>query len=275
MKYTVVPIGLNGQDGKFIFSNQNTNGKIITQFKIDDDTPCMSPDYRHLLIKPYYLEVSWDKNSCQNDVGGKFVDDAYIKIDSVAYSRLYSDNQITTILQSLPQFIKYDYLQSQTSIYYKNYIGIERKCLTRLIENSSSVQIINDLINFEKLVSSSTTWAYVGTIAVGYVLVVQFIFAILLCTLDFIVVAKSFLIGNAAFFTIPSLIISSVLVSKSLISYDMSIFSDPSCTDAVTSAAVLEFLSKFKSGATLAILYLIFSLFSFILNITGLLILFS
>jgi len=270
MKYTVVPMGFNGQDGKFIFSNENVKGKTITQFKIDDDTPCMSPDYRHLLVKPYYLEVTWDKNSCQNDVGGQFVDSAYTKLDSESYSRLYSDNQITGILQSLPQFNKYYYLQSQTNIYYKNYIGMDRKCLGRLIGNSSSAQILNDLVNIEKLVSSASTCALVGIIFAGIGLLIAGIFGCIMCSSGGAETGIVFYVINGIFFSIPALIISAILVSKSgITNYDMSTFSDSSCTDVVTSAAVIEFVSKINSGATMAVVYLIFSIFAFILNIAG------
>jgi hypothetical protein len=55
-KYDVVNIGFNQREGKFIFSNENTRGRIIKQFTIDDDIPCISPDYKHLSYQPYYLE---------------------------------------------------------------------------------------------------------------------------------------------------------------------------------------------------------------------------
>jgi len=93
-KYDVVNLGLNGQEGKFIFSNENINGKIINEFNIDDDVPCLSPDYKHLSYVPHFFEKSYSKGNCTNEVGGEFLDKSYTKLDSESYNRLYEENKI-------------------------------------------------------------------------------------------------------------------------------------------------------------------------------------
>jgi len=269
MKYDVVPLGFNGQEGKLIFSNENKNGKIINQFRVDDDIPCISPDYKHLSVTPYYLEKSWDKNKCTNDVSGQFFDSSYVKIDSESYNRLYSDNQILGILMSLPQFQKYNYLNAQTSLFYKNYIGMDRKCVSKLLGGLPSQQVIEDLAKIETSIGSASTCALVGLI---FSIIGIIVLGIMLCVSgcgnsDGWIV---FNVIGGIFFTLPAIIISSILVSKSgSINYDMGIFADPNCTDQITSNAVLFFTSKISSGVSMAIAYLVCAIIAVVCNIAA------
>jgi len=266
-KYDVVNIGFNGQEGKFIFSNENTRGKIINQFSIDDDVPCVSPDYKHLSYIPYYLEKSYDKGKCTNDIGGELYDNSYTKLDSESYSRLYHENQIMGILMSLPQFQKYNYLNNQTSLFYKNYIGIDRKCISRLLGGKTSSEIFQEFSEMEKIIISSSTLALVGLICSCIGIFVIIILACIFCTggPDGM---KAFYIVAFIFFTLPAFIISAILIRKTnAINYDLGIIADPTCSDKITSSAVNFFSSKISSGVSMATGYLVCSIIGIIFNI--------
>lgn len=268
--YTVMPLGFNAQDGRMIFSNENTSGKTLNQFKIDDNVPCLSPDYRNLAVKPYYLEKTWDRNSCQNEIGGEKYDNSYTKLDSETYNKLYSENQILGILLSLPQFQNYNYLSGTTSLYYKNFIGFNKQCVAKLIGNTPSTQIIADLAKIEDTVSSVSTCALVGMIFGIIGIVIISIFSCVFCcgssgdtdSLKFLNII------SCIFITIPALIISAILVSKANnIGYDLTLFADPYCTDSITSNAVGGFSSKISSGINMSVTYLVFSVLAFVCNI--------
>ena len=269
VKYTVVPLGFNSQEGKILFSNENTSGKTLIQFKVDDNTPCLSPDYRNLEIKPYYLEKTWDMNSCQNEIGGQRYDNSYTKIDSESYNRLYSDNQILGILLSLPQFQNYNYLSGATSLYSKNFIGFNKQCVSKLLGNKPSSLIIQDLVQIEDKIGSVSTVALVGMIfgIIGFVIII--IFSCIFCCGGGDTEGLKFLsIISVIFISIPALIISAILVSKANnIGYDLSLFADPYCTDSITSNAVGSFSSKINSGISMSVTYLIFSILALVCNV--------
>ena len=45
-------------------------------------------------------------------------------------TQLYYDNKILNILQSLPLFnTQYNYIESSTSLFHKNYIGMNKRCI--------------------------------------------------------------------------------------------------------------------------------------------------
>jgi hypothetical protein len=262
--YTVIPLGFNGQDGKMIFSNENISGNTVNQFKIDDNQPCLSPDYKNLAIKPYYLEQSWGKNLCQNAIGGQNFDNAYTKVDSESYNKLYSDNQILGILLSLPKFQKYNYLSGSTSLFYKIYIGINSQCISK----------IADLVKIEDAISSVSTTALVGMIFGIFAIVILVIFSVIFCCNEG--KEESLKVMNiifGIFSSIPALIISAILVSKANnIGYDLSVFSDPNCTDSITSNAVASFSSKINSGVSMSVAYLLFSVLGFVSNLVALIV---
>jgi len=271
-KYISIPLGAFNSDSKMIFSNENISGKSVIQFKIDDNTPCLSPDYRNLAVKPYYLEKVWNMNTCSNNIGGKNEDESYTKIDSESYQRLYSDNQIMGILQSLPKFQSYNYLSGQTSLYYKNYIGFNKQCVSKLIGNASSTQILTDLVQIEASIGSISTCALVGLVfmIIGIVFLIFFgIFS--LCTSSFDDTGLMFMhIISGILISLPAFIISAILVSKTnAISFDLSVLSDPFCSDSITSNAVGSFSSKIGSGKSTAVAYLFFAILALVSNIVS------
>jgi len=267
-KYTSMPLGAFNPEAKIIFSNENTSGKSVIQFKIDDNTPCLSPDYRNLVIKPYYLEKVWNMNTCSNDVGGKNEDESYTKIDSESYQKLYSDNQIMGILQSLPKFQSYNYLAGETSLYYKNFIGFNKQCVSKLLGNTPSTQILTGLVQIEALISSVSIYALVGMIFMIIGIVIISIFGtIFLCSSRESSGPIFLHIISCVFISLPAFVISAILVSKSnAISFDLSIIADPFCSDSITSNAVGSFSSKVNSGKTMSVAYLVFAIIGLVSN---------
>lgn len=269
--YTQVTLGVSGSDGKMLFSNQDKNGNALNEFKIDDKTPCLSPDYKNLNIKPYYLETTWDHNTCKNKIGNEFEDKSYQKVDSTTYGRLYSDNQIIGILSSMPNFQNYNYLNAETYLYYKNYVGLDMRCKTELIGNGSATEFINSLLQLESTIGGVTTCALVGLIFGIIGLVVTIIFVIIFFCSGFDSEKIIFYnIISMIFISIPALIISSILLSKvNNTNYNLSILKEPNCTDPNTSLAISGFLDSVTTGKTMTYVYFSFSLIAIITNIVG------
>jgi len=268
--YTVIPLGTNGEKGKFILSNQNTSGKIINQFKIDDNIPCLDPDYKNLNTTPYLLEKSFDKNSCLNKISDKIIDEEYIKIDSETYNQLYSDNNIIKVLLSLPDFQKYNYLSSSTNLYYKNYIGIDTRCREDILQTGASSKIVSDLVKIDGIVDSIIIVTAVGLFfcLVGFLFIIMF--TMMLCCNFVDMNEKLIFLKPLLTMSLPSFIISSILVNKvTNLKNDMSLFADPLCTDSITSSVVAGFIDNTSSGISLGIWYLLFAILSMILNIYG------
>ncbi len=265
-KYDVLPLGIKGSEGNIIFSNENIRGTVITQFKIDDDTPCLSPDYKNLKHTPYLLEKSSEKNECKNEIGGELIDKYYTKIDSIDYNRLYSENQIMGLLKSLPNYKIYDYSNSTTNLYYKNYIGLDYKCFSNIKKDTNTENIISDLLKVESLVSSSSltcTFCLIFS-TLGLFIIIWSIPAYFCVQFDL----KILHILIIFFFFIPSFICSCVYLSRiNGVNQELQFLQD--CTDQITKVATYDFMSNISSISSIGIAHVIFSILCLTSNILG------
>merc|ERR1712166_475870 len=65
----------------------------------------------------------------------------------------------------VPQFMtKYNYLESQTSLFYKNYIGMNKNCVEKMIKGKSSDEFIMSLVHIEEHINSAKACALIGMI---------------------------------------------------------------------------------------------------------------
>jgi len=172
-------------------------------------------------------------------------------------------------LKSLPQFERFNYLNSQTSLFYKNYIGIDRKCISRLLGSKTSSEIIQEFSELEITILSACSIAIIGLIISCIGLTIMFVLLGRHCCDADQEYLKVIYIIAFIFYSLPTFVISAILVSKTnAINYDLGILADPLCTDKITSAAVNFFSSKIFLGVSMAIVYLVFSILGIISNIT-------
>lgn len=261
-KYTVVPLGTNGIEGKAIFSNEYTDSKIINEFRVDDDQPCLSPEYKNLKHAPYLLERIYGHDKCTNAIGGEFIDNSFQKVDSIKYGYLYHDNGINSILESLPQFsAKYDYRQSDTSLWYKNYIGMNHACIEKMMHGQNEVEFIMGLVHIEDKINNMKIAAIVGIVfsCIGVFAIIVF-GCIKLCQSEF---AAGFANAAAGMVCVclPALIIGSIIVGNiNANNFDMTPLSEPGCTDSITTGALKGFSSNVSGAKSMAASYLSFGL---------------
>merc|ERR1711957_544861 len=102
-KYQVINIS---KTEKILYSNQEKNGNIIAEFRIDDSTPCISASKNNLNHSPYLLEKINEKKKCDlySDLiaqSDEIFEKNFVKIDTISYMRLYNDNKITKKIANL------------------------------------------------------------------------------------------------------------------------------------------------------------------------------
>merc|ERR1711957_125002 len=262
--YTTVPLGQNGYEGKAIFSNEYTDAKVINEFRIDDNTPCLSPEYKNLNHTPYLLEKTYGYNKCTNAIGGQYIDTNFQKVDSTTYNQLYHDNKIISVIQQLPQFMtKYNYLESQTSLFYKNYIGMNKNCVEKMIKGKSSDEFIMSLVHIEEHINSAKACALIGMIIciIGFLVsIIGVISAKCCCDVESMYIT-CFFISSIIFFFIPALVCSAIIVGKiNANNFDLTPLAQPGCTTPITQGALNGFSSGISSAKNMAAAYLSFSL---------------
>lgn len=263
--YTIVPLGNNGVEGKAIFSNEYKEDKVVNEFRIDDNTPCLSPEYKNLNHQPYVLEKTYGYDKCTNEIGGSYLDKSFTKVDSSTYNQLYYSNKIMSVIQMLPLFAtKYNYFETSTSLFYKNYIGMNHRCIENMIKNESAEEFIQGLINVEESINSAKTAALVGMIftIIGITFTIFLFFMKLCCGgEDSNGMMMGVIILNIILLCIPALVCGSIIVGKiNANNFDLTPLAQPGCTDQITQSALHGFTSKISSAKTMAASYLSLSL---------------
>jgi hypothetical protein len=268
--YNVIPLGNNGAEGKAIFSNQFVDKNIVNHFKIDDNQPCLSPEYKNLNHQPYVLEKYYGHNKCTNDVGGELYDKSYEKLDTISYNQLYTNNGVMNILSNLPLFTtKYNYVQSQTNLYQKNYIGMNKKCVDRQIKNETPEEFIDNLMHIEETVNSSKLAAVIGMILaiIGFVVAIIMIFGKCCCCSESDI-TTILVFSNILLIFLPALICGSIVVGKiNSKNLDLTELAQPGCTDNITSLALNHFTTTIHSAKSTAAAYLSFGIIGIISGI--------
>ena len=105
-------------------TNKNTNGKIITQFKLSKGKPCAKAS-ENSWVRYFNNEV--DENyECITSIGGTTKSDRYDKVNShgIDIINLYEDNGITTYPYS-----RTDLVGTTVDLYVRNYNEIDEKCV--------------------------------------------------------------------------------------------------------------------------------------------------
>lgn len=272
-KYTVVNLGNNGVEGKAVFSNGFTSNSIVNEFRVDDKTPCLSPEYKNLHHSPYVLETTYGYDKCSNEIGGALFDESFKKVDSVSYNHLYHDNGIINILTSMPLFNeKYNYVQQTTSLFYKNYIGMKKACIENIIKDESDEEFIMSLVHIEDKINSAKVAAIVGIVfsSIGMFIMIGFIIAAC-CVGDKDVYMAPMIIILLIVTALPALIIGSIIVSMmNSHNFDLSPLAKPGCTDSITSRALNSFTTKISSAKSMAASYLSFGIIGIFAGIAGL-----
>jgi hypothetical protein len=106
------------------FSTDNTrNGIIFNGFKVKDNQPCMDTYFSNEIYKMNPLDYYYTRNKCLNSINGKFTDDSYTLVDSINYSDLLRQNNISLSFYSDEEMLNYNHM---TNLYsHFGFIGID------------------------------------------------------------------------------------------------------------------------------------------------------
>lgn len=268
-KFNIINMGVGGNQGRMIFSNEYKEGEVVNEFRIDDNTPCLSPEYSNSSHKPYILEKNYKKDKC-NVVAGEKENTQFLKIDTISYVNLYNDNQIMGAVDNLYDFSKsYNYLKKNTNLYYRNYIGMKRECLKELKETHSNEEIIMKIINIDDDVNHHLKICIIGIIFSSIGLLAILIFTLLAFFSG--EYGEKFNLFNwigIFFISIPNVIIGLILIFVTRNSNDfIKYMSAPGCTDPFTSSALNKFSYDIDTARIMIFAYTSFSIIGFISNL--------
>jgi len=119
------------------YTNNNSDGNIITKFKLSHGRPCASSSEKNW-VKYYNNEV--EKYGCKTKINGNLYSDRYIKVseEGINITSLYKDN-------GLIDPSSYSDTQNQkVDIYIRNYNDIDQKCFEDFLQDLKNETIYYD-----------------------------------------------------------------------------------------------------------------------------------
>jgi hypothetical protein len=244
-EYTV----LESNDAKILFTNKNTRGRVVNQFKIAEDQPCVLPFYEHTKGSLYLLDGLYETGTCKRGIGDTLYDQSFKKIDTYNMKSLFAENQISPVLNTLPKF-NMEVYDKPVNLYTKNYIGVSPACLKEIKANKLGPSIIEDLLNMEAKMSKNLTMSLVIMILViiSSVFVAIYVFMYYSrpedkasqCLFSCLPVTLSFV----------NVILCIILVTGiSELVHHLGYLSSPECLDVVTYEAVSVFDGKISAAS--------------------------
>ena len=150
------------------YTNSNTGGKIITEFKLSYGKPCAKITENHWI--PYYNNEIEDQYDCQTSINGDRYSKVYQQVPEndggIKIKSLYHDNGLTSPSTSTENE------NEEVQLYIRNFNEIDEKCLEKFLKD----------LEDEKKYYDSVFPAIRGLIAVSSALIVGlFIYMIASC----------------------------------------------------------------------------------------------
>jgi hypothetical protein len=123
--YKTLDLTQGGVSKRLVFGNKGPSGKVLVEFKISDNTPCIDPKFSNVVSNFHLLEYNSVFDLCYRAVNQKVVDRSYQFIDVYNKYKLYVDNGIFQIIQKLPFYSGSTASNIDTRLYYRNYVGMQ------------------------------------------------------------------------------------------------------------------------------------------------------
>lgn len=122
------------------FTNEAINHTIISQFTVGENF-CMNPnEVESHFDKIYPLEDSKGISNCTTVINNTKYNPHYFRLDTDTVFSLYSDNGIFEAVSKLPLFSFDKLVNSNISLFFKPFIGYDKKCVGNKI-NSKLLQL--------------------------------------------------------------------------------------------------------------------------------------
>jgi hypothetical protein len=246
----------NLTDGnKMIFSNENPNGKIYSEFIISEGQPCADPSRKNFVEMPYLLDPYYSKSDCENPVGNYTNDYRYEKIDSYDSRNLLSENNIYPLVQRLPLYPYQS--KKQVGLYTRGYIGLNPTCLQEIRDEGIIDNIIYDLLDINDYMGYVVNLSLAAMIA-GIFLLLFVIFTsviIMCCKFDDSELKGALLFYIAPFILALGIFILTTIVAMNLHGYtsQTNILTRQECVDDITWKAANSFEDNIKSAYSISI----------------------
>lgn len=173
------------ENGKFLAysTNGGVSSKVSIDFKIDENTPCIYTDYYNLVNPAYVLSYNIDYSPCFPTKNGYLYDQTAVILDTESEFEFYSQNHVEDRLNSLPGFTGTD-KSYVIKLFQKSYVGLTESCRKLLIENTSSTDVINNIITTSDKVDDSKYKVY-ATYVYNIVMlsIASLLFVLMICIL--------------------------------------------------------------------------------------------
>lgn len=264
-------LNINDNNKIIYYTNENHLGKIISNFKVSEDKPCLNVDYNNRKSTPYYLDNDYYYNYCPKIVGDYKYDKSYDLIDLEPLNDLYHFNNIDILYHRLPYYKKPTDI-TNVGLYAGVYDGLKKECKLK-IKNSSTKEFLNNINKMESTGDSAKNFC----LAAFILSIVIFVLSIMYLVLH---IASS---GNSKLY-VPAILVVIFGVAQTVlcivactkinsIPNEYKHISEENCLDSVDYAIVNYFASDHIKSYNTAIAYSITS--ALCLLIAGLSILFK
>ena len=132
-----------------IYSNTNTEGRILVEFRVSEKIPCADPDYENTGDNEVYiLDKFYHRNKCFQGISGNKYDNRYNYLDTYEYSKLVIDSGLINELKKLPFFPYESNLNHSINLYTRNFIGFNISCLRVLEKKNVTMEDISKSIGY-------------------------------------------------------------------------------------------------------------------------------
>jgi len=145
--YKTLNLNQNGVIKTLAFRNSSPSGKVVVEFKVSDNTPCIDPYFYNKITNPYILEVTNERDKCIGSLGSQILDKNYNFIDYTKVYDLYNENNILPVIKDKLPLFPTSQFDLRTRLYYRNYIGLNKSCHDD-IKKANLLETINNGFNF-------------------------------------------------------------------------------------------------------------------------------
>lgn len=168
-------------DGKKImYTNVETSGKILVEFKLSEGEPCMNPKYNNLNSEKHILENQNYNVGCQ-EIGERkeLFDNMYRELDADDNFSFYNNNGVESLLKTLPKY-KPNSNVEYTRLFIREYHGINAECKERILKDKEGISgMIISLLSFGSKLSSIIGWVFaaliISSVSLGLDIIVYFV----------------------------------------------------------------------------------------------------
>ena len=158
--YSFKKIGFN--DGSYLFyTNEAIDQHIIAELLISEFTICFNP-YEYNLFN----YVLYKNRECYYSTKHSRFNNNYTLLDTMDLSLLYEDNNITSIIEKLPEFPLEEIKNEKTQLFYRTFVGYNKECMknkqTKFFK-SLSHEVLSIIIFFMSILES---FIFIGVLGV-------------------------------------------------------------------------------------------------------------